>query len=245
MIVSILFFSTVLTAQSLREIIKNYTIANNLDSISKYETIKIARRIKIDLLQGTVPRESDEGIFMKNPDKILIVVSKINGDNYSEAFDGENVDQGDEKDKNSIFRVPQIENLFANNLFQDKLFLVGNNFFQNELLRYSEEGKVLLEEDEIEKPVFKLTITINERNRKVLYIDKNSFFVIREVDYYLNKKGKILCIQYLTDFSKIQGLWLPMNQHLLLFSGIEVKTNFSNVEIDFDTPMDDSIFVLK
>jgi hypothetical protein len=80
--VSFLLAVVMINAQSLEDIIKNYTVANKLDKLSGFKTIKITA--KTSMMGMDMPIE----IWMKNPNKIKSVTS-VNGQSIIQVFDGE------------------------------------------------------------------------------------------------------------------------------------------------------------
>ena len=77
-----LLAAVIMNAQSLEEIVKNYTIANKLDQITTKSTIKITA--KMSMMGMEMPME----IWMKNPNKVKTVMN-MGGQNMIQAFDGE------------------------------------------------------------------------------------------------------------------------------------------------------------
>ncbi len=72
---------SVISAQSLDEIVKKYTEANKLDKVANLKTIKITANMSV------MGMEMPMVIWMKNPDKIKSVTT-FNGQDMIQVFDG-------------------------------------------------------------------------------------------------------------------------------------------------------------
>jgi len=71
-----------LNAQSLEDIIGKYTVANKLDKITSFKSLKITG--KVSVMGMDMPVE----VWMKSPNKIKTVTT-MNGQATVQAFDGE------------------------------------------------------------------------------------------------------------------------------------------------------------
>ena len=68
LVTTCLLAAAVINAQTLDEIVKKYTVANKLDQITNFKTIKITG--KMTMMGQEIPVET----WMKNPDKIKSVM---------------------------------------------------------------------------------------------------------------------------------------------------------------------------
>jgi FMN-dependent NADH-azoreductase len=76
-----LIMMSVISAQTLDEIVKKYTEANKLDNVANLKTIKITANISV------MGMEMPMIIWMKNPNKIKSVTT-FNGQDMVQVFDG-------------------------------------------------------------------------------------------------------------------------------------------------------------
>ena len=78
LILACLISSLMINAQSLNDIVKNYTTANKLDQVTNKKSIKITA--KMSMMGMEMPME----IWMKNPNKIKSVMN-MNGQEIIQA----------------------------------------------------------------------------------------------------------------------------------------------------------------
>ena len=149
-----------LNAQSLEDIIGKYTVANKLDKITSFKSLKITG--KVSVMGMDMPVE----VWMKSPNKIKTVTT-MNGQATVQAFDGEkgyiiNAMMGStEPVEMTPDQVSQIQN---------------NNVFRNALAEYLKKGQLTLngEEDVNGKPAYKIKAALEGGLNATLFIDKNS-----------------------------------------------------------------------
>jgi outer membrane lipoprotein-sorting protein len=223
-----LFAVIIINAQSLEEIIGKYTVANKLDKISEFKTIKITAKTSM------MGMEMPMVIWMKNPNMIKTVTS-VNGQDIIQAFDGEKgymVNPMAGSNDPVEMNAEQIKDV------------VRNNIFQNYMATYLKNGKLALEGEEIVngKPAFKVKADIDGTNKAYMYIDKSTFLLIKTVAD-INQGGMAMTVEsYPTDYTETSGVFLPMKTTTNA-SGMEMVTTFSKVEVDI--PIEDSIFKIK
>jgi len=220
----------IINAQSLEDIINKYTIANNLDSISRFKTIKVTATTKSKL--SFIMTEMFTETWMKNPDKIKTVTS-VNGQDILQVFDGE-------KGYTIIASKKPIE--MTSEMMED---FAKNNLFQNHITNYLKNGQLTLEGEDIVngKPAFKLKVTLDGGNNGYMYIDKDSFLLGKMVAFSDNKRGMANTFEsYLTDYTETNGILLPMKTTTTA-NRMEVVTTITKVE--FDIPIGDSEFKVK
>jgi outer membrane lipoprotein-sorting protein len=219
---------SVISAQSLEEIVKKYAVVMKLDQRAKVQTIKITAKISA---MGT---EMPMTLFMKNPNKVKSVTN-FGGQDMVSVFDGE---KG--YSINPMVGADPVE-LTGAQLDQVK----NNNAFSDELDRYSKAGKLTLEgEDNVNgKAVFKIKATVVGGESIYFYIDKSSFYIIK-MSTKMDQMGQVMEIDsYLSDYTDIQGIVLP-KKTTLSSGGTEMAVvTYDNIEVNI--PIDDSIFTLK
>lgn len=223
--VTCLLAVVVLNAQSLEEIVKNYTSANNLDQLSKMKTVKITA--SMSMMGMDVPMV----LWMKNPDKIKTVMN-IQGQEIISAFDGEkgwvvNPMQGSpEPQEMSMDQVKQTEN---------------NNVFVNNVKQFLSNGQLTLvgEEAVNGSPAYKLKATPDGTNEILLYIDKSTYRLVK-TSTTVNQQGMSMTVDsYPSDYKQVNGVYLPMKTTSNM-NGMDIVQTFTNIE--FDIPMEDSLF---
>jgi outer membrane lipoprotein-sorting protein len=226
--VTCLFAVIIINAQSLEEIIGKYTVANKLDKISEFKTIKITA--KTSMMGMEMPME----IWMKNPNKIKTVTS-YNGQNIVQAFDGE---------KGYMINPMAGSNDPVEMNADQVKDIARNNIFQNYMATYFKNGQLVLEgEDNVNgKPAYKVKADLDGTNKAYMYIDKSSYLLIKTVAD-INQGGMAMTVEsYPTDYTETSGIFLPMKTTTTA-SGMEIITTFSKVEVDI--PIEDSIFKIK
>ncbi len=215
-------------AQSLEEIINKYTVANKLDKIAGFETIKITA--KTSMMGMELPME----IWMKKPNKIR-TVTNFNGQEIIQTFDGEK----------GYMINPMTGSADAVPMTAEQIKDVArNNIFQNYMLNYLKNGQLSLEgEDNVNgKPAYKIKANLDGTNNAYMYIDKSSYLLIKTVAD-LNQGGIAMTVEsYPSDYTETNGIILPMKTTSST-SGMEIVTTFTKVEVN--VPMDDAIFKVK
>lgn len=223
-----LIAAVIINAQSLEDIINKYSVANKLDKISEFKTIKITA--KTSMMGMDMPME----IWMKNPNKIKTVTS-FNGQDIVQAFDGEK----------GYMVNPMAGSSNAVEMTAEQIKEIArNNIFQNYMVNYLKNGQLTLEgEDNVNgKPAFKVKADLDATNKAYMYIDKSSFLLLKTVAD-INQEGMAITVEsYPTDYTETSGVLLPMKTTTTA-SGMEIVTTFTKVEIDI--PIDDSVFKIK
>jgi len=228
LITACLFAFLAINAQSLENIVKNYTAANKMDKIAGLKTIKITA--KMSMMGMDMPME----MWMKNPDKIKTVTS-FSGQNIIASFDGE---KGWQVNPMSGSTEPQ--EMTAELAKQTQ----NNNMFVNKMKDYLSKGQLTLsgEESVNGKPSFKIKVTADGGISTTMYIDKSSYLLVKSTTE-VNQGGTPMTVEsFPSDYKEIGGILLPMKTTTSA-AGQEIVLTFTNVEVDI--PMDDSIFKLK
>lgn len=226
--VSFLLAVVLINAQSLEDIINKYTVANKLDKIKDFKTIKITA--KMSMMGMDMPME----MWMKNPNKIKSVTN-FNGQEIVQAFDGE---------KGYMINPMAGSNEPVEMTAEQLKDVVKSNMFQNSMADYLKNGKLTLEgEDNVnDKPVFKVKADLDGGNSSTMFIDKSTYLLLKNVTD-VNQGGMAVTVEsFPSDYTETNGILLPMKTTTSA-SGMEIVTTFTKVEVDI--PMEDSIFKVK
>lgn len=217
-----------ITAQSLDEIVKKYSAANKEDKVATLSTVKITG--KMAMMGMEMPLE----MWMKNPDKIK-TVTNINGQEMISAFDGAKGYQ-----VNPMTGSSEPTEMTADQIKQTQ----NSNVFQNYMANYLKNGKLSLEGEENvnDKPAFKIKADLEEGNTLNMFIDKESYLLVK-TSATINQGGTtVTADSYMTDYTDNNGVFLPMKTTTSA-NGMEFTITFDKVETN--VPMDDSVFKLK
>ena len=228
LITTSLLLSLSINAQSLEEIVKNYTVANKLDQMINKKTIKITA--KMSMMGMEMPME----IWMKNPNKIKTVMN-MSGQEIIQSYDGE---KG--YSVNPMMGSTQPSEMSAEEIKQ----LLRNNNFENMIDKLLKNGQLELAGEDVVngKPVVKVKATYEPGATSILHIDKASWFLVKQT-MEVTQGGMPATVEtYPSDYKEIQGLVFPMKTTTSV-SGMEMVINFTNVEVDI--PIEDSVFKLK
>jgi hypothetical protein len=219
-----LILISVLNAQSLEEIVKKYTAANKLDKLSSLKTIKITGNMSMMGMQMPMT------MWMKNPNKIKTVTS-MNGQDMIQVYDGV---KGFTINPMTGSSTP-IE-MTAEEIKQT----IRSNMFQNYMATFLKNGQLALAGDETvnSKPAYKIKATVEGGTVIDLFIDKNSFLMVK----VSTTSSAMSFDSFPTDYTETNGFMIPMKTKTTA-QGMEFVMNFTKVEVD--TPMDDSIFTVN
>jgi hypothetical protein len=219
---------TLINAQSLEEIVKKYSAANKLDKISGFSTIKMTA--KMSMMGMEMPME----MWLKNPNKIKTVM-KMNGQEIVSMFDGE---KG--YSINPMMGSSEPVEMTPEQVKQT----LQSNIFQNPMLNYLKNGQLSLDGEEKvnEKPAFKIKATLEGGNLAYMFIDKESYFVVK-TSATVNQGGQMITVDsYPSNYTETNGVLLPMKTTMSM-PGMEIITTFEKVEVNI--PMEDNIFMGK
>ncbi len=228
LITTCLLTTAVINAQSLEEIVKNYSAANKLDQLSGKQTIKI--NATMSMMGMDMPME----MWMKKPNKIK-TVTNMGGQDMIQVFDGEK----------GYAVNPMAGSTEPVEMTADQVRdIQRNNVFQNYLDSYLKNGQLTLEgEDNVNgKPVYKIKATLEGGTAAFLFIDKNTYLVLKTTTE-INQGGMAMTVEAIpSDYTDNKGVFLPMKTTTMV-SGMEIITTFNKVEVDI--PIDDSVFKIK
>jgi len=218
----------ILNAQSLEDIITKYSVANKLDKIADFKTIKITA--KTSMMGMDMPME----MWMKSPNKIKTVTS-FSGQEMVQVFDGE---------KGYMINPMAGSNTPVEMTSDQVNSILRNNMFQNYMANYLKNGQLTLAgEDNVNgKPAYKIKADIGGGNTAMMFIDKFSYLIVKTVAD-VNQGGMAISVEaYPSDYTETSGLLLPMKTTTST-SGMEIITTFTKVEVD--VPIEDSVFKIK
>ncbi len=223
-----LIMMSVISAQSLDEIVKKYTEANKLDHVSSLKTIKVTANLSI---QGM---EMPMVLWMKNPNKIKSVTS-FNGQDMIQVFDG---------DKGYVVN-PMAGSTDPVEMTPDQVKqTLRSSMFQNFMANYFKNGQLTLDgEDKVnDKPAFKIKAAIEGGTVIDMYIDKSSYFLVKTSTTTSQGGMTVTVDSYPTDYTETSGVMIPMKTTTSA-QGMDILINFTKVEVD--VPMEDSVFKIK
>jgi len=222
-----LFCTIIITAQSLDEIVKNYSAAMKTSQLANIKTIKITGKM------SSMGMEMPMTLIMKNPNKIKVVYS-LNGQEIVSVYDGV---KGYTKNVGATAPVE---------LTGDQLKQVqNNNVFQNELMTYYKSGKLALEGEEVVngKPAYRIKATLDGGNTAYMAIDKSTYYLVK-TSTKVSQMGQVMTVDsFMSDYADIQGVVMP-KKTTASTEGMEMAViNFDKVEVNI--PVEDSEFSIK
>jgi outer membrane lipoprotein-sorting protein len=219
---------TAINAQSLEEIVKNYSASMKYDKLAGISSIKITGKM------SAMGMEMPMVMYMKNPNKIKVTYS-FNGQDMVSVFDGEK----------GYMINPMTGSSVPVQLTGDQLKQVNdNNVFRNQLLDYFKKGQLTLEGEENvnDKPAFKLKANAGS-SPVIMFLDKGSYMLVK-TSTTVNQMGNSMNVDsYMTNYVDINGVLLP-KKTTAMANGMEAGViTFDNIEVNI--PMEDSIFKIK
>jgi outer membrane lipoprotein-sorting protein len=223
-----LIMMSVISAQSLDEIVKKYTAANKLDNVANLKTIKITANMSM------AGMEMPMVLWMKNPDKIKSVTT-INGQDMIQVFDGEK----------GYMVSPMTGSTEPVEMTPEQVKqTLRSSMFQNFMTNYFKNGQLALagEENVNDKPAYKIKATVEGGTVIDMFIDKSSYFLVKTSTTTQANGMTINMDSYPSDYTETSGVMIPMKTTTSA-QGMDILINFTKVEVD--TPMDDSIFKIK
>jgi hypothetical protein len=219
-----LIIMSVVSAQSLDEIVKKYTEANKLDKVANMKTIKITANMS--LMGMDMPMV----MWMKNPNKIKSVTT-FNGQDMIQVFDGEK----------GFVVSPMTGSTEPVEMTPDQVKqTLRSSMFQNYMATYLKNGQLTLagEENVKDKPAYKIEATVEGGTVIDMFIDKSSYFLVKTA----TTVSGVTMESYPTDYTETNGVMIPMKTSTSA-QGMDILINFTKVEVDL--PMEDSIFKIK
>jgi outer membrane lipoprotein-sorting protein len=223
-----LILAFVINAQSLDEIVKNYSVAMKSEKLASVTSIKITGKM------SAMGMEMPMVMYMKNPNKIRVTYS-FNGQEMVSVFDGEK----------GYMVNPMMGSSDPVELTGDQLKQVqSNNVYKDQLSDYFKNGKLTLEGEENvnDKPAFKLKANVGN-SPIYMFLDKASYMLVK-TSATVNQMGNSMNVDtYMTDYVDTNGVILP-KKTTAMANGMEAGViTFDKIEVN--TPMEDSIFKIK
>jgi hypothetical protein len=219
-----LIMMSVVSAQSLDEIVKKYTAANKLDNVANLKTIKITANMSL------MGMEMPMVMWMKNPNKFKSVTT-FNGQDMIQVFDGE---------KGYVIS-PMTGSTEPVEMTPDQVKqTLRSSMFQNYMVTYLKNNQLTLngEENVNDKPAYKLQATIEGGTVIDMFIDKASYFLVKTA----TTASGVTMESFPTDYTETNGFMIPMKTSTSA-QGMDILINFTKVEVDI--PMEDDIFKIK
>jgi len=219
---------SVINAQTLDEIVKKYTEANKLDHVASLKTIKITANMSM------MGMEMPMVLWMKNPNKIKSVTT-FNGQDMVQVFDGEK----------GYTISPMTGSTEPLEMTPDQVKqTLRSSMFQNFMAGYLKNGQLALagEENVNDKPAFKIKATVEGGTVIDMFIDKNSYFLVKTSTTTSQGGTAVVIDSYPSDYTETNGVMIPMKTSTSA-QGMDILINFTKVEVDL--PMEDSIFKIK
>jgi outer membrane lipoprotein-sorting protein len=226
---TVLTIACIVNAQSLDEILKQYSSAIHSDKLATIKTIKITGKM------SAMGMEMPMVMYMKNPNKIKVTYS-FNGQDMISVFDGEK----------GYTMNPMMGSAEPVELTGEQLKQVqNNNAFRNELLNYYNKKQVTLEGTEDVKGTLtnKLKITPETGNPIFMCLDKKTGLLVKTTTS-IEQMGTTMNVEsYMTDYVDTKGVVMP-KKTTAMANGMEAATiTFDLIEVD--VPMEDSLFKIK
>jgi hypothetical protein len=219
-----LVMMSVISAQSLDEIVKKYSAANKFDNVANLKTIKITANMSL------MGMEMPMVMWMKNPNKFKSVTT-FNGQEMIQVFDGEK----------GYVVSPMTGSTEPMEMTPEQVSqTLRSSMFQNSMATYLRNGQLTLkgEENVNDKPAYKIQATIEGGTVIDMYIDKSSYFIVKTA----TTASGVTMESFLTDYTETNGVMIPMKTSTSA-QGMDIVINFTKVEVD--TPMEDSVFKIK
>lgn len=228
-VITLLLCAVVINAQSLDEIVKNYSAAMKTSQLASVKTIKITGKM------SAMGMEMPMTMYMKNPNKIKVVYN-FNGQEMVSVFDGEK----------GYTINPMTGSTTPVELTGDQLKQVQeNNVFQNQLINFNKSGKLALDGEEMVngKPAFKLKATMENGNPVYMSIDKSTYYLVKTSTKVSQMGQEMTVDSFTSDYADIQGVVMP-KKTTASSGGMEMAViTFDKIEVNI--PIEDTVFKIK
>lgn len=220
--------ASVCSAQSLDEIANKYYAANGIETLEKAQTLTMKGIISQMGMEMTIT------IMLKKPNKVK-VIQELNGMEVIMVFDGEK----------GYMVNPLTGSTEPVEIPVDQLGSVKEyNVLKDSFMEAYMAGRLKLEgEEEVEgKPVYKMAVTSESGNTMITYLDKESFLPVKTQQTGNQMGMEMLAEAYVKERKEINGV--KFGSRIAQFiNGAELgEMTFETIE--FDTPIDDSVFKL-
>ena len=220
--------ASVCSAQSLDEISNKNYAANGIEILEKSQTI---------MMKGIVSQMGMElpiTIMVKQPNKVK-VIQEFNGMEIITLFDGEKGYM-----VNPLTGATEPIELPAEQLGSVQEY----NVFKDSFMEAYKAGKMELEgEEEVEgKPAYKIAITNESGNTSITYLDKESFLPVKTEQTVSQMGMEMLVEAYVKERKEINGV--KFGTRIAQFINGSEMGDITFETIEFDTPIEDSVFQL-
>lgn len=228
-VAGLIAFTSIISAQSLEEIIKRYSSAIKADQLANVSTIKITGKM------SSMGMEMPMVMQMKKPNKIRVSYS-FSGQELISVFDGQK----------GYMVNPMTGSSAPVELTGDQLKQVqNNNVFNNQIQDYFNAGVMTLEgsEDVKGRPAFKIKAVPQGSNPVIIYIDKETFLPVK-TSTSVEQMGTTMNVEsFMTDYVEVKGVVMP-KKTTAMANGMEAAIiSFDNIEVDI--PINDAVFSIN
>lgn len=229
MIISLLSYAVYSYAESVDEVIdKNMAARGGLDKINALTSMKLTG-------QMTMPQGDKAPIvvYQKRPHFVRLEF-KFKGMTRIDAFDGQ---------------TPWMINPFKGSSVPQEMHaddakdIMEQSDFGGPLVNYKEKGnkvELLGKEELAGGPVYKLKVTLRSGDVRYFFLDAENYLDFK-ITRVVKREGAEMNIDtLLSDYEEINGLMVPLSVYVKTGDQILNQITWENVE--FDVPMDDSMF---
>lgn len=220
--------ASVCSAQSLDEIANKYYAANGIENLEKAQTLT---------MKGVVSQMGMEiplTIMVKKPNKVK-VLQEFNGMEIVIAFDGEKGFM-----VNPLTGATDPVEVPAEQLASIQEY----NVFKDSFMEAFKAGRLKLEgEEAVEgKPAYKITVTSESGATSTTFLDKESFLPVKTTQT-VNQMGQEMLVEsFVRERKEVNGV--KFGSKIAQFVNGAELGGMTFETIEFDTPMEDSIFKL-
>jgi len=227
-LLAVIMVASVCSAQSLDEIANKYYAATGIEKLEKAQTI---------IMQGTASQMGMDipiTIMGKKPDMVKMV-QEFNGMEIIIAYDGVKGFM-----VNPLTGASDPVEMTAEQLSGVKEY----NVFKDSFMEAYKAGRVKLEgEEAVEgKPAYKLSVTSESGTTTTSYIDKESYLVVKTAQTVSQMGQEMLVESYVREYKEINGV--KFGTKIAQFVEGSEMGGMTFEKIEFDTPIEDSVFKL-
>ncbi len=227
-LLAIIMVASVCNAQSLDDIANKYYAANGIENLEKAQTMS---------MKGVVSQMGMElpiTIMVKKPNKVK-VIQEFNGMEIVIVFDGEKGYM-----LNPLTGATDPVELPAEQLSSVQEY----NVFRDSFMEAFKSGRLKLEgEEAVEgKPAYKFTVTSESGTTSYTYLDKESFLPVKTEQTVSQMGQEMLVESYIRERKEFNGV--QFGTKIAQFVDGSELGGMTFETIEFDTPMEDSVFKL-
>lgn len=229
-LIFVIFSALAVSAQTLDEILQKYYEARG--GYEKIKAIKTTKMTGNQMMQGL---EIPFTIFQKRPN-LLRMEANVQGQTIVQAYDG----------KTAWMIYPLSGSTDPVVLPEDQAkSIIDQADFDGSLFDYKEKGhtvELMGQEDMEGTPVYKLKITLKDGDVRYNFLDAEYFLELKVTSIMKRGETEYEVETFLSDYKDVNGQ--------MIAHAVEAKTGGNTVSqislktIEFDVPVDDSIFVM-